>query len=292
MGSKVEYVESSHMYATNYVRNSKAIGVLWGVFSICYAIIVAVAFATPEWLGDPAAVASDHSARFGLFARCYYRTGAEGGPDCQGGLDELTSLPTVAWQLAAVLVALAALFALLAVAAMLLFFFLPATAVFRSAAWIQLFSALTLTAGVAAYPAGWDAPEVKLTCGTAAGLYEPGGCRLRWAFLLAAVGCLDAAVLAALAFILAARHVRLQAEPGPPPGAASLYKGEVNNGFVGDAHSVAGSRKSLNLHPVLLMPGNEADRFSEFSGRTAGGRSKSSAYRGAEYAPSIQNFQL
>ncbi|GLH00773.1 Lipoma HMGIC fusion partner-like 3 protein, partial [Gryllus bimaculatus] len=208
MGSKVEYVESSHMYATNYVRNSKAIGVLWGVFSICYAIIVAVAFATPEWLGDPAAVASDHSARFGLFARCYYRTGAEGGPDCQGGLDELMSLPTVAWQLAAVLVALAALFALLAVAAMLLFFFLPATAVFRSAAWIQLFS------------------------------------------------------------------------------------GEVNNGFVGDAHSVAGSRKSLNLHPVLLMPGNEADRFSEFSGRTAGGRSKSSAYRGAEYAPSIQNFQL
>ena len=73
-----------------------------------------------------------------------------------------------------------------------------------------------------------------------------------------------------------------------------VVAGEVNGGFVGDAQSVAGSRKSLNLHPVLLMPrphhpGGEADRFSEFSNRT--GRSKSSAYR-AEYASSVQNFQL
>jgi hypothetical protein len=73
-----------------------------------------------------------------------------------------------------------------------------------------------------------------------------------------------------------------------------VVAGEVNGGFVGDAQSVAGSRKSLNLHPVLLMPqphhpGGEVDRFSEFSNRT--GRSKSSAYR-AEYASSVQNFQL
>lgn len=51
MGSKVEYVESSQMYATNYVRNSRAIGVLWGIFTICYAIIGVVAFVTPEWIG-------------------------------------------------------------------------------------------------------------------------------------------------------------------------------------------------------------------------------------------------
>lgn len=47
MGTKVEYVDSAHMYATNYIRNSKAIAVLWGIFSICYAIISAVAFVTP-----------------------------------------------------------------------------------------------------------------------------------------------------------------------------------------------------------------------------------------------------
>lgn len=47
MGTKIEYVDSSHMYATNYIRNSKAIAVLWAIFTICYAIISAVAFLTP-----------------------------------------------------------------------------------------------------------------------------------------------------------------------------------------------------------------------------------------------------
>lgn len=47
MGTKIEYVDTSHMYATNYIRNSKAIAVLWAIFTICYAIISAVAFLTP-----------------------------------------------------------------------------------------------------------------------------------------------------------------------------------------------------------------------------------------------------
>jgi len=69
MGSKIEYVESSHMYATNYIRNSKAIGVLWGIFTICYAIIGVVAFVTPEWLGD---LEHENPGRFGLWTRCNY----------------------------------------------------------------------------------------------------------------------------------------------------------------------------------------------------------------------------
>jgi hypothetical protein len=48
MGAKViEYVEASQIYATNYIRNSKAIAVLWAIFTICYAIIVVVSFVTP-----------------------------------------------------------------------------------------------------------------------------------------------------------------------------------------------------------------------------------------------------
>lgn len=51
MGTKIEYVDSSHMYATNYIRNSKAIAVLWVIFTICYTIISVVAFVTPgEWI--------------------------------------------------------------------------------------------------------------------------------------------------------------------------------------------------------------------------------------------------
>lgn len=55
MGTKIEYVESSHLYATNYIRNSKAIAVLWAIFTICYAIISTVAFLTPgkNFLGFP-----------------------------------------------------------------------------------------------------------------------------------------------------------------------------------------------------------------------------------------------
>ncbi|KAF6217051.1 hypothetical protein GE061_001404 [Apolygus lucorum] len=71
MGSKVEYVDSTHMYATNYVRNSKAIGVLWGIFTICYLIIIVVAFVTPEWMGDTSE--SEYPARFGLWKVVFLR---------------------------------------------------------------------------------------------------------------------------------------------------------------------------------------------------------------------------
>lgn len=79
-----------------------------------------------------------------------------------------------------------------------------------------------MVVGVVTYPAGWDAPEVRQTCGPRANRFELGECGLRWAYLLAAIGCLDAAILAALAFILATRHVRLQPDPGY---GGSLYKG-------------------------------------------------------------------
>ena len=84
---------------------------------------------------------------------------------------------------------------------------------------------MCLVVGVVAYPAGWDASDVRRTCGTSAGRYELGECGLRWAYLLAVIGCLDAIILAALAFILATRHVRLQAEPGYTAN-GSLYKGK------------------------------------------------------------------
>lgn len=53
MGTKIEYVDTSHMHATNYIRNSKAIAVLWAIFTICYAIISAVAFLTPGMYATP-----------------------------------------------------------------------------------------------------------------------------------------------------------------------------------------------------------------------------------------------
>lgn len=70
--------------------------------------------------------------------------------------------------------------------------------------------------------------------------------------------------------------------------------GELNGGYLGDSSvSMAGSRKSLNLQPVMLMPQPmmDQDRFSEFSNRT--GRSHKGAMYRPEYASSsIHNFQL
>jgi hypothetical protein len=138
MGSKVEYVESSHIYATNYVRNSKAIGVLWGIFTICYAIIVVVAFVTPEWIGDT--LESEYPGRFGLWARCYFRSSSGGGEDCQGRLDDLSTVASPAFRAATVFVGLSVILALLAICSMLLFFFFQSTTVFHVCGWIQVSS--------------------------------------------------------------------------------------------------------------------------------------------------------
>lgn len=78
------------------------------------------------------------------------------------------------------------------------------------------------------FPLTWSAPEVMRTCGQTAGQYALGDCSLRWAYLLAVIGCLDAVILSILAFILATRHVKLQPEPTYGMN-GSLYKGTYVN---------------------------------------------------------------
>ncbi|KAL1110482.1 hypothetical protein AAG570_008010 [Ranatra chinensis] len=124
MGSKVEYVDSCHMYATGYARNSKAVGVLWGIFTICYAIIGAVALATPEWVGGGPA-----GSRLGLWGSCL------GGDGCRQ--DAATPLP---FRLAALFCAASVLVAVVAVLATLLFFFVASTTVFNVCGWLQTVS--------------------------------------------------------------------------------------------------------------------------------------------------------
>lgn len=299
----IEYADQGHIYTTNYVRNSKAIGVLWGVFTICFAIINIVVFVQPQWIGDTQD--SKGTGYFGLWQWC--AGGGVGGSvggsnsgrvsgvetagrslECRGQLDQFSTLLNTPSRVATVLVGLSVVLTLLTICAMLLFFFLRSSTVFHLAGSMQLLAALLLGVGVAVFPAGWSASEVRAVCGPTARQYHVGECEVRWAFVLAIIGVLDAIVLAALAFVLATRHVKLQPEPEPLYG-GSVYKGQMNTGFVGDAGSLAGSRKSLNLQPVMLMPHPDHDRYSEFSHHTA--RSKNSPYR-AHYASSVQNFQL
>lgn len=134
MGSKIEYVDSSHLYATNYVRNSKAIGVLWAIFTICYAIISVVAFVTPEWIGD---LETEYPRKFGLFQICRTDDSIE---DCKGRLDDFLSINGFVFKVATVLVGAAVALALFTICAILLFFFCQSTTVFHICGWLQLIS--------------------------------------------------------------------------------------------------------------------------------------------------------
>ena len=77
---------------------------------------------------------------------------------------------------------------------------------------ITLFSAISIFLGCVIYPNGWDSDAVRKICGLTAGSYNPGVCELRWAYILAIVLIFDAAILAILAFVLAAKQARLLPE--------------------------------------------------------------------------------
>lgn len=138
MGSKIEYVDPSQIYATTYVRNSKAIGVLWGIFTICYAIINSVAFITQEWIGETAY--SDNPARFGLWSVCHFGPSVSGLEDCQGNFQDVFKFPLTAFNVATVFAVVSVSLALLAVVFLLLFFFCASTRVYRICGWIQFLS--------------------------------------------------------------------------------------------------------------------------------------------------------
>ena len=44
MKSEINYHERSHYYSTKYMRSSKAVGVLCGIFTMCYTILAIVVF--------------------------------------------------------------------------------------------------------------------------------------------------------------------------------------------------------------------------------------------------------
>eukprot|EP00062_Callorhinchus_milii_P006687 gi/632947489/ref/XP_007889071.1/ PREDICTED: lipoma HMGIC fusion partner-like 3 protein isoform X1 [Callorhinchus milii] len=56
------------------------------------------------------------------------------------------------------------------------------------------------------FPDGWDSDEVKRMCGEQTDKYTLGACSVRWAYILAIIGILDAMILSFLAFVLGNRQ--------------------------------------------------------------------------------------
>ncbi|XP_042326650.1 LHFPL tetraspan subfamily member 3 protein isoform X2 [Sceloporus undulatus] len=202
--------EAAKLYHTNYVRNSRAIGVLWAIFTICFAIVNVVCFFQPYWIGD--GVETPQEGYFGLFHFCTGSSAFSRELTCQGSFTDFASLPSGAFQAASFFIGLSMLLVLACIVCFVLFFFCNTATVYKICAWMQLSSAACLVLGCMIYPDGWDAKEVKRMCGDKTDKYTLGACSIRWAYILAIIGILDALILSFLAFVLGNRQDSLLAE--------------------------------------------------------------------------------
>lgn len=134
----VQYYSPSELnhfhFQANYLRNSRAIGVLWAVFTMCYAIINVVIFVQPQWLGDTES--SKGTGYFGLWKSCRL---LQDGQDllCEGRLDDFSSIQSPAFRAATVFIGLSVVVIFLCLCSFLLFFFLHSSTVFHVCGWFQ-----------------------------------------------------------------------------------------------------------------------------------------------------------
>ena len=130
-----QYSETTRVYYTNYVRNSRAVGVMWGVFTICFAIINIVVFIQPQWIGDTDT--SPGTGYFGLYEYCeLYQSGTS--LYCTGRFDDFDTIISPYFKAASFFIGFSALLILICVCCMLLFFFMNASIVYIICGFIQI----------------------------------------------------------------------------------------------------------------------------------------------------------
>ncbi|XP_059427277.1 LHFPL tetraspan subfamily member 3 protein-like [Carassius carassius] len=204
IGKMLPSQEASKIYHDNYMRNSRAIGVLWAIFTICFATINVVVFIQPYWIGD--SVSTPHAGYFGLFHYCVGDGNSNRELICQGTFSDFSSIPSGAFKAASFFVLLSMVLILSCIACMALFFFCNTATVYKTCAWMQLLCAVCLVLGCLIFPDGWDAEVIRDMCGEETGKYTLGNCSVRWAYILAIIGILDALILSFLAFVLGNRQ--------------------------------------------------------------------------------------
>ncbi|XP_078465958.1 LHFPL tetraspan subfamily member 5 protein-like [Lampetra planeri] len=224
--------EAAKIYHTNYVRNARAVGVLWAIFTICFAILNVVSFIQPFWIGD--SVDTPQAGYFGLFSYCIGNSLTR-EMVCSGSFMDFSAVPSSAFKTAGFFIGISMLLVIACLVCFSLFFFCTSATVYKVCAWMQLTSAALLVLGCMIYPDGWDADEVRRLCGDNTGKYTLGACTVRYAYVLAIVGILDAFVLAFLAFVLGNRQDNLL----PDDFLVDEEKGERASGRAGGRPSGA-----------------------------------------------------
>ncbi|XP_061541070.1 LHFPL tetraspan subfamily member 3 protein isoform X2 [Phycodurus eques] len=171
----------SRLYQTEFVRSARAVGVLWAVCTLCFAVIQVVILVQPSWIGTadihhPGTGPAPPSGTLGLF------------------------------ESVAVLVGVSLWAVWTSVVCLCLFRFCSAATVYKICAWLQLTAGFCLALACLLFPDSWESPEMRVLCGDSVGSFSSGNCSVHWAFILAILGVLDAAILATLAFVLANRQ--------------------------------------------------------------------------------------
>merc|ERR1719510_1535083 len=293
-------------YSVRYMRQSKSVAILWAVFTFCSAILNIVVFMSEEWVG--ATDKSKSSGHFGLWRFCIFLSGSslsasglfpEPEIRCIGSLVNFSSILSPAFRASTVFVGVSVLFSVLCIVAMLLFCVMQDRSVFEICSIFQGLQGVSMVIGILCFPAGWDDDHVRGICGHEANDFKLGLCGIRWAFVMAFICVIDAFILCILAVVLSKRKV----EPLPPQASNNVYKGEVNGGFVSDSHSLAGSRKSLAMPSVMMVPHFQMPPAAPQAPPTPGGtlpppeqysdgQSGVPPPYGSYPPPHMQNFQL
>ncbi|KPP65039.1 lipoma HMGIC fusion partner-like 3 protein-like [Scleropages formosus] len=129
--------EAAKIYQTNYVRNSRAIGVLWAIFTILFAIVNVVCFIQPYWIGD--GVDTPQAGYFGLFHYCI-GNGLSRELTCQGSFTEFSTIPSGAFKAASFFIGTSMMLVITCIGCFLLFFFCSTATVYKICGWMQLAS--------------------------------------------------------------------------------------------------------------------------------------------------------
>ncbi|KAL7985229.1 hypothetical protein Chor_003799 [Crotalus horridus] len=127
--------EAAKIYHTNYVRNARAMGVLWALFTLCFAVIMVVTFIQPYWIGD--SIDTPQAGYFGLYSYCIGNA-LTGELICKGSPLDFGTIPSSAFKTAMFFVGISTFLIIGCILCFSLFFFCNAATVYKVCAWMQL----------------------------------------------------------------------------------------------------------------------------------------------------------
>ncbi|CAI9721867.1 Hypothetical predicted protein [Octopus vulgaris] len=128
--------------------------------------------------------------------------------------------------------------------------------VFNLCGIMEIISAVLLFLACIIYPSGWDLNTVKDMCGPNSGPYKLGKCGIRWAYILAILGIIDAALLAILAFILASKRTK----PDDYSMTGKITRAELYPNYNDTMRSQA-----TIIRPTMMTVPDLGDTYSEYS---------------------------